>query len=308
MRRALHGFRFMLASRGWLRGLFRASLIARRFGLGRRGMERNLECLVEILERHGARATLFVPAAVFARHRKSLDRFRRPVIEWGIHSDDHTDLSRMTKEEQETRVHNAVSLFDQGDLAFSGFRAPYLKTNSATVEALSTAGRFSYDSSSCVLWDEVYLPSSAYFSWCLGFYQPTRHSHTPLGIDHGGELIRIPVSLPDDDILVDRERLAPAEVFAVWSAMLERSHQAGEIFVLQLHPERVRELAGVLSQLLELAARLSPPVWLPSLGEVAERVSSGAEGWPRPYRSAFCVTGDLDAMAISDFFVRLETW
>ncbi len=299
--RAWSGFRFMLASRGWRRGVYRAWLIWRRFGLGRRGMLRNLRCLNAVLERHGARATLFVPATVLHDHRASLEPFLTPTFEWGVHSDDHTDLSRLPAPEQERRIGRAVALFEAAGVPFAGFRAPYLKTSAATVPALVRTGRFLYDSSPCLLWDDVLEPAAG--SHALEFYQPSLRSAEPCRVDREGALTRIPVSLPDDDILVDRERRGPDEIYAIWSAILERSHREGEIFVLQLHPERACELAGVLSRLLERARELSPPVWIATLGEVAAR-----EGWPSPCRSAFCVTGDLDAMAVSDFLKRLRTW
>ncbi len=306
--RVWSGLRFMLASRGWRRGLRRLWLIWRRFGLTRRGMERNLRCLLAVLEEHGARATVFVPATVLDDHHASLAAFRSPALEWGIHSDDHTDLSRLTRQEQAARVAAAVRLFEARDTPFAGFRAPYLKANGATVPVLAAAGRFAYDSSSCLLWDDVYPPGSPSYSWALGFYRPGLRSQGAGGLERDGELLRIPVSLPDDDMLVDRDRCGPEQVFAVWSAILERSHRDGGIFVLQLHPERARELAGALSRLLARARQLSPPVWIPTLGEVATWAATETAGWPEPHQSAFCITGDLDAMAAGDFLKRLRTW
>ncbi|MEM9291651.1 MAG: polysaccharide deacetylase family protein [Acidobacteriota bacterium] len=318
MIKALAGFRFMLASRGWRRGFRRAWLIWSRFGLTHRKMVRHLRSLVKILERHDAKATLFVPATVLADHRKALEAFRIPALEWGVHSDYHTDLSRMTQEEQEQHIGNAVALFDQADWPFVGFRAPYLKTEERTAGVLAATERFDYDSSPCVLRDEIYGKDATSYDWTMDFYRPELCSGRSVTVgEDESTLIRIPVSLPDDDILIDRDRRSPQQVFEVWSAMLQRSHELGEIFVLQLHPERGTELAEALSGLLAQARELSPPVWIPILAEVSEharkRAQKGDEGeevprWPAPYQSVFCVTGDLDAMAIRDFVKRLRTW
>jgi len=254
MTKALEGFRFMLASRGWRRGFRRAWLIWRRFGLTHRRMVRHLRSLLEVLERYDAKATLFVPATVLADHRKALDAFRSPALEWGVHSDYHTDLSRMTQEEQEAHITNAVALFNAADWPFTGFRAPYLKPQAQTAAVLAATGRFTYDSSPCVLRDDVYGKSATSYEWTLNFYRPALCSEHPVKVERDeSSLIRIPVSLPDDDILVDRDRRSPQEVFAVWSEMLERSYQLGEIFVLQLHPERASELSGTLGRLLAQA-------------------------------------------------------
>lgn len=313
MNQALAGFRFMLASRGWRRGWRRAWLIWRRFGLTHRRMVRNLQRLEEVLSSHGAKATLFVPATVLTDHRRALDPFRSTTFEWGVHSDYHTDLSRMTPSEQEDHIANAVALFDAAGWSFVGFRAPYLKTHEHTVSVLAASGRFVYDSSPCVLRDAVYGPTEPSHGFTLDFYRPDLCSEksprvTTEAVTGDTSLVRIPVSLPDDDILVDRDRRGPQEVHAVWSAMLRQSHRNGEIFVLQLHPERAIELAEVLDKLLAEARELTPPVWIPTLAEVAEHASSGAAAWPEPYSSVFCVTGDLDAMAIRDFAKRLKTW
>ncbi|MEM1181404.1 MAG: polysaccharide deacetylase family protein [Acidobacteriota bacterium] len=297
----------MLASRGWLRGVHRASLILRRFGLGTRRMVGNLRAMHDVLEAHDASATLFVPATVLRDHRRVLAPFLDSTrIEWGVHSDYHTDLSRMEPYEQASHLENAVRLFEQAGVPFTGFRAPYLKTNGHTARLLEGCGGFVYDSSPCVLWDEVYPSSAPSSGFVREFYRPWLHSEAPAAVDASAELVRIPVSLPDDDILVDRDRLAPSAVFETWRAALDAAHAAGEIFVLQLHPERGRELAKVLDALLDRAREHS--MWVTTLAEVASRRRAGKVDWPSPHRSAFCVTGDLDAMAVRDFASRLKTW
>ncbi len=308
MRRALAGFRFMLASRGWRRGFYRAWLIWRRFGLTRRRMEQNLRCLVEVLERHDAKATLFVPGTVLEAHRQSLETFRSPRIEWGIHSDYHTDLSRMTAETQRQHTTNAVRLFRESGWPFQGFRAPYLKTNEATEGVLAKIEGLVYDSSPCVLWEEIYGPDEPSYDWAGGFYRPALHGDVPAVASTAGALTRIPVSLPDDDMLIDRDQRDPEGVYQAWCAMLDGAHARDEVFVLQLHPERGCELADVLARLLTHARTLTPPVWTPTLAEVALHASTAEGSTPAAYRGAFCITGDLDAMAIRDFLARLKSW
>ena len=301
------GFGFMLASRGWRQGIHRASLILSRFGLGTRGMVANLRAMHDVLEAHDAFATLFVPATVLRDHRRVLAPFLGSMrIEWGVHSDYHTDLSHMAPTEQASHLENAIRLFEQAEVPFTGFRAPYLKTNAHTARLLEDCENFVYDSSPCVLWDEVYPASAPSFGFVREFYRPRLHTEASASVESSAGLVRIPVSLPDDDILIDRDRLKPSEALETWRAALDAAHSAGEIFVLQLHPERSLELAAVLGALLERAREHS--MWVTTLAEVAARHRAGDVGWPSPHRSAFCVTGDLDAMAVSDFTVRLKTW
>jgi hypothetical protein len=103
-------------------------------------------------------------------------------------------------------------------------------------------------------------------------------------------LVALPVSLPDDEMLVDRLGLAPHDVAAAWQNILDLSYAADELFVLLLHPERGLVCAEALDQVLTAARQRQPPVWIATLAEVAgwwkirpqcqiEIVAAGPELW-----------------------------
>jgi peptidoglycan/xylan/chitin deacetylase (PgdA/CDA1 family) len=307
--KVLQGARFMLRSRGLARGFRRLGYILKRFGWTPAKQMRRIQRYLDVLARHGVPGTFFVPASVLLRHAEAFRALRAPALEWGVHADTHTDLSRLDRASQLGQFVRAAAGFDRAGVRFTGFRAPYLKTNAQTLSALTEAGRFLYDSSRPLLWHEGDIRADRALQWIRGFYGPALHGAAAALPAFTDGVVSLPVSLPDDDILVDREGLAAPEILALWSRILTACHTSGEMFVLQLHPERSVELAEVLEELIRRAKALSPPVWIASLGQVARRWRERPERrWPEPYQAAFCVSGDIDAVTLGDFWERLRRW
>ena len=101
------------------------------------------------------------------------------------------------------------------------------------------------------------------------FYAQKLHAATPSMPYWGRHCLEIPVSLPDDELLVDRSRIRdPDELTAIWSNMLDATHQEGELFNLLFHPERIPFLAKPLDSLLEKATSYRD-VWISSLDDIA---------------------------------------
>jgi hypothetical protein len=83
--------------------------------------------------------------------------------------------------------------------------------------------------------------------------------------------VEIPVSLPEDEMLVDRLGIKDEKRIAgIWQDILKESHARGELFTLQLHPERILSCQRALSEVLGQAQALSPLVWVATLREIAE--------------------------------------
>ncbi len=91
--------------------------------------------------------------------------------------------------------------------------------------------------------------------------------------------------------------------------MLLDCHKNGEVFVLQLHPERFLEIEWALVSLINKAKSVQPPMWICTLGQLAQWQQGNPQGrWPNPYQGVFCISGDIDAVAIGDFLIRLWEW
>jgi hypothetical protein len=82
--------------------------------------------------------------------------------------------------------------------------------------------------------------------------------------------VEIPVSLPDDEIMLDRMYIHDADFLGrMWNAILEKSYARGELFTLQLHPERIDFFADAVHELLANARAKKPGVWIATLDEIA---------------------------------------
>ena len=300
----------MLDSRRLGNGLRRLGLILKRFGLSPKKQLDRIGYYAALLRRHGVRGTFFITGVVLEKHFTKIGRIDTSGVEWGIHGDVHTDFSQLSGQMQESHVRNAVRLFDSQKFFFGGFRAPYLKTNECTLETISRQGRFAYDSSVSIFWDDVFDGAKSSFGFIQSFYRPRRHSagQSLPWVDRS--FVEIPVSLPDDDVLLDREGYGAERVFEVWEKILSACHKNGELFVLQLHPERIYELGDVLENLIMKAKSMDPPIWIATLGEITDwvRRKGPEEKWPKPYTAAFGVTGDIDSITLFDFVDRLIKW
>jgi hypothetical protein len=87
-------------------------------------------------------------------------------------------------------------------------------------------------------------------------------------LQHG--LVDIPVAVPDDEILLDRLRFAEPALSAEWLHILELTYRRGELFTVQLHPERIPELGPALDATLAEARGRRPAVWIARLDEIAD--------------------------------------
>lgn len=318
----------MFFSRGIGKWRARLSTIGRRYGWTPRRQIAVLESYAGTLKRLGIRGTFFIPAIVLRRHHRHLKGLlgqertanggggSGEAVEWGIHGYVHSDHAAMPPDQQRREIRRAIQTFDACGVPFVGFRSPYLKHNAETYQALGESGRMLFDSSACVFWEEVYASGAAdgrHAEWTRAFYSPRRWAPGASLPRWEGSVLELPVSLPDDDTLLDRDRLPAAAIADVWIGMLETCHRHNEIFVLQLHPERFPEIREALELLVGRARRMSPPVWVAPLSEAARCAREGqpgADGWQAPegYRGALCVSGDIDTLTIGDFFMRILQW
>ncbi len=305
----VNGIKFLFFSRGFSKWARRLISIQRRFSFFPFKQMNIIRQYADCLRVHEVQGTFFIPAVLLDRYVTHLRTISPEIIEWGIHGFVHTDHSKLQYEQQKTQITKAVGIFERHGFSFKGFRCPYLRFNEHTKRILMETGCFQFDSSDSIIWEEVYGDGHKHSQWIRDFYQPQPYRKNlarPYRIE---QLIEIPVSLPDDDIMIDREQMKAAEILHVWSTMLSICHRSREVMVLQLHPERFLELKEVLMQLIKEAKSLKPAIWITTLGEVSGWQKNNPPGtWPEPYQSAFCITGDIDAITIQDFFTRLVEW
>lgn len=313
----------LIRSKGPFAILRRGYAIVSRVGVTAGTMDRALAGFAELAARYEARVTFPVTALTLARHPAVLRALLSDgaTVELAIHGHRHIDHTLLPAAALAGELAQAAALFRTHGVPFAGFRAPYLRWNADLLAALEQAG-LAYDSSQPILWPVIDIPAlepaqQAALRTLLAFDRPQPAETTPALPFWAGNLLEIPVSFPDDEMLVERLRLTGArEIAAYWIAAFQQCHARGEAFVLQLHPERFPLCALALELLLDHVAQRGPAVWLASLGDIAawwrtQHAAGGASSgpaarWPNGATSAFALSGDIDALTLWDYAAR--TW
>jgi hypothetical protein len=244
------------------------------YGLSPANMVQVLDQFSQILHEFDCGATFPITAVAVERNGRSLERFMAQGIEFASHGYRHIDHSQLSARELMTHLRRAQEVFAATDVPVTGFRSPYLHFNGDLLDAASEVG-LAYVSNQPVLWDvldgESFSPAAlTSYERAIEFYMPWKADEQPSLPYLCGPLVEIPVSLPDDEMLVDRlggDTTGLAQ--RAWCQILVETHRREELFTLQLHPERVGHCATALSSLLAQARTLDPPVWIACLNEIA---------------------------------------
>jgi peptidoglycan/xylan/chitin deacetylase (PgdA/CDA1 family) len=197
----------------------------------------------------------------------------RRGCEIGIHGYVHNDYRGLDAESQYAHVRRAMAVFERAAIPFQGFRNPYLGWTPESPAVFAALG-LTYDSNEAVIHDVLDtaaldeqqrdgLARSLVLFQAIPYSAYTLHPHLEQGI------VRIPTSIPDDEMLFDRLRLDAATIGGLWSEVMRRVYGAGGIYVLNLHPERGILCRPALDALLATAAGQERPVWITRLDEVA---------------------------------------
>ena len=102
---------------------------------------------------------------------------------------------------------------------------------------------FTYDSNDAVLHEVVDLDEfspllQSGYAKSLELFQAVSCSAYALRPYFSGKILRIPTSIPDDEMLFDRLRVTNAQVGEIWSSVMRRVYDLGGLYTLNLHPER----------------------------------------------------------------------
>jgi peptidoglycan/xylan/chitin deacetylase (PgdA/CDA1 family) len=260
-------------------------------------MKDNIRTYTSILKKYGIKATFFITVKSIASHKEFLSNIEN--AELAVHGYQHLDYTAQPlhiKKEHTQKINMGLKNFD---FLINGFRAPYLKQDSDMLKLLADTG-FLFDSSTTKLWalpQELINKNKKAYERALALYTP-KDFELPYSTE---KILEIPVSLPDDEILIDRFGIKnPKIIEKIWLDILNQTYENKSLFVLQLHPERIRIAADALKGILEEAKRKSPPIWIASLSELATWWISKPKNkrWPKNFQSALCITGDIDRMSL----------
>ena len=292
-----------LQSRGATATIARTANVMKRFGATPTAMARRLDRYESIVAAHGVQPTWPTTACVLQRHPLLLRRYAERGIELALHGLVHGDHAAVDRERQHTTIARAIQLFERSGFRPQGFRGPYLRYNDGTLDVLRALG-LRYHSSQAVSFplatSDLSPTAAAQYALALRLYSAVDARHVAVRPRMRGELVDIPVAVPDDEILLDRLRLTEPGLSAEWLHVLGLTHQRGDLFTIQLHPERIEELGHALAATLTAARRLVPAVYVARLDALgawwlrrarfALRVQTAGEGLCR-----VSLDGDRDA-------------
>ena len=235
-----------LKTKGFANTIKRVAMIYSRYSFN--GLMRSLNKMLEILEDYNAGVTFPITAVTLDRNMDLIKEVNSSKIEWAMHGYVHIDYTTINLEEIEKHIKKGKEIFKKAGFEVYGFRAPYLKINEDTIKMLKKYG-FIYDSSHSFFLPVIPIEKSVKI--ILDYYSPLKEWK----IDDTHGLLEIPVTLPDDEILVDRLGYRGDKIGKVWVNMCEKLKETNIIPVLQLHPERGRICAAGLKMVLEWARK-----------------------------------------------------
>ena len=290
-----------LKAKGFGKTIKRAMSMINRYGFCSKKMERNIIDFVEIIENYDAKATFPIAARTLEKHGDFIKSVYNKRIEFAIHGYSHVDYSKLSAREQNEELKKAVEIFEMFGIKPYGFRGPYLQANDDTLNALKEHGLL-YDSSPSIHWNvlpkEILKRNAHSYDLALKLYEPA-DAETSFLPYLRSSILRIPVSLPDDEMLIDRLNIKSQKILGkIWSMILKRTNEREGVFILQLHPERLPFALEALKMLIEEANENS--VWITSLKDLAMQWLKNGK-IPDNYKSVMCITGDIDIMSLWDY-------
>ncbi|MCW2643014.1 MAG: codA2 [Dactylosporangium sp.] len=231
--------------------------------------------ILRLLQRHGLRATFYVPGYTAERYPELVGKIADAGHEIAHHGYLHEAVRGMSPADEATMLDRGLTALKRvAGLRPVGYRAPMWETTYATPGLLLDRG-FEYDSSlmDC---DVPYVLA-----------------------EHGGPDARSLVEIPVHWALDDWEQYAyvpevfgsgliesPAKVLEMWSLELRAIYDDGGCFSLTNHPFLSGRPARLraLEQLIEMMKSL-PTLWIAPAGDVARHVRSmnlAPRSFPQP--------------------------
>lgn len=267
-------FLHSVRSKGGRAFVRRLGSIVSRFGVTTTKTDEHLRAYLETLRGFGCAATFPITAVVLQRHPHLIRRLADEGVEFAVHGYVHTDHALLSEPEQRAQMQRALEVFHACGVPAEGFRGPYLRYNAATVAAARSLG-FQYVSNETICYDvldRTVVPPGRWgeYQRALTLYSALPASRALARPRMRGDLVEIPVSMPDDEILLDRLGFdVGKQVGQIWESLVNTTYAAGDLLTLQLHPERGGACREALAVALATARQKPRPVWMAQLREIA---------------------------------------
>jgi len=291
----------LLKTKGKFSSFKRVLTLFMRYKFSSSLMHKNIYDMIKVCNNYGVKPTFPIPGKVFQKNRSFFEKFDESQCEYIIHGLYHRDYSKLVKSEQVRHLEESLNIFAQSNHSPKGFRAPYLSINNKTILALKDCG-IQYDSSLTYHVKDNDFKFNANCHRIIKYYNSRELNFQPLPFIEEG-IVRIPVILPDDEMIIDRMNIKESnKIINIWIKIFKKIKTLNGLFVLQLHPERYHFVKDHFNNLLD---QIDSDVWVASLGEICAWCQSkdSKNIWPAKFKSAFAVTGDIDIISLNDLRV-----
>ncbi len=254
--------------------LQRVQHILKSYGFTAKQFSRTLEQYVATVQEYGITPTLPVPATVVDKHPQLFQEIQQVGVRFAIHGYQHIDYTRIQAEEVKAHLDSAIDVFEKANIKWSGFRFPFLRYDEERLQLLANTG-FSWDSSRVISWSSLEFDEFSDERWksyqtILDTYQAIDSKTTYTLPEMRGNLVEIPVSVPDDDILIERLGIHDKDQLQdIWLKILSRVRDDESMFIAQLHPERFSMFQEALKGVLQ-AVQGNDDVWTASMDDISK--------------------------------------
>lgn len=221
---------------------------------GTYGAKVAVPAVLALLERHGIRASFFVPGRVAERHPGRVEEILAAGHEIGHHGYTHTSPTKLSRAEEEDELLRGREVLERLGARIRGYRSPSWDLSPNTLDLLRHHG-FAYASN---LMDDI---------------APYRHQ--------GSGIVELPISWILDDAphfwfdgaTWTKKISTVGEVREIWRAEILGIREMGGLAIVTMHPQIIGRPGRLplLDELLGFVRELDD-VWLTTCGEVAERV------------------------------------
>jgi peptidoglycan-N-acetylglucosamine deacetylase len=211
--------------------------------------------ILDLLGKHGVRATFFVVGQVAERYPERVEAIVRAGHELAVHGYTHTAPAKLSRDEEESELTRARAILEGFGSRVTGYRSPSWDFSPHTVDLLEQHG-FVYSSN---FMDDI---------------RPYRHE--------GRSLVELPVQWILDDAAhwwfgpADwvKKIATTAEVRSIWEEELLGIRALGGSCILTMHPQ----IVGRPSRLAFLDAFMGfvgdlEGTWIATCDEIAARVT-----------------------------------
>jgi peptidoglycan-N-acetylglucosamine deacetylase len=210
--------------------------------------------VLEVLERHGVRASFFIPGRVAETHPERVKEIVAAGHEVGHHGYTHTSPTRLSREEEEGELLRGKEILESFGAEVVGYRSPSWDFSPHTLEMIERHG-FRYSSN---LMDDI---------------RPYRHE--------GSSIVEVPVQWILDDAphfwfdgaTWTKKISTIEEVRRIWEDEFLGIREFGGAAIFTMHPQIIGRPSRLrlLDELIGFV-RGHADTWLATCGDIAGRV------------------------------------